>query len=171
MNTINATQNDYRHRKRKAAQLPYYRVQYDLPLGDTPSVRTCLESNGLWELVTAPLREVYYYKVYENQKRKNFCAIGWPNENGGWEIRHPRYIGCIGLKGMTFIAGKPDRLLVFIDLTDYLCWQYDHKNDFPSILILNHLEFLPAARKRAAKFVSVTVGFDRIPQNLFTNGV
>lgn len=169
MNTITANPNHYR--KRKVRKLPYYRVQRDLPLGETQAVRACLESHGLWEMVTVPLREVYYYKVDAKQKRRDFCAIGWPNENGGREIRHPRYTGCIGPKGMTMITGEADRLLIFIDFTDYLCWKYQHQADFPTILILNYPEFLPAAKKRAAQFASVTVGFDRIPSNLFTHGV
>ena len=66
MNLTNQQNRDYR--KRKAAKLPYYHVQQTLPLGETPAVRASLRTEGLWELVTADLREVYYYKVDQNKK-------------------------------------------------------------------------------------------------------
>ncbi|HVX00192.1 MAG TPA: hypothetical protein VHA52_07145 [Candidatus Babeliaceae bacterium] len=142
---------------------PYYRVQHSLPLGETPAVKARLCAEGLWQLVTDELREVYYYRIDIKRKRRDFCAVGWPNENGGWEVRHPAYTGCIGSKGITFIAGDTKTLHIFADFTDYLCWRYYHKQENPSLLILNHPEFLPAARKRAEQFASVTIGFNRIP--------
>lgn len=159
MNTTNQQHRDYR--KRKAPELQYYRVQHTLPLGETPAVRACLQSEGLWELATAELREVYYFKVDQNKKRRNFCAVGWPNENGGWEIRNPNYTGCLGPKGMTFIPGETGHLAIFEDFTAYLCWRYTHKQYYPNILILNYPEFLSAAKMRALKFTSVTVCFDQ----------
>ncbi|GGA95084.1 hypothetical protein GCM10011500_08610 [Mucilaginibacter rubeus] len=159
MNTANQHHRDYR--KRKAAELPYYRVQHTLPLGETPAVAACLHSEGLSELVTADLREVYYYKVDQNKKRREFCAVGWPNENGGWEIRHPNFTGCLGPKGMTFISGEAGHLVIFEEFTAYLYWRYFHKQYYPNILILNYPEFLGAAKMRALKFNSVTVCFDQ----------
>jgi hypothetical protein len=155
MNTTNQQNRDYR--KRKEAKLPYYHVQHTLPLGETSGVRAILHSEGLWELVTSDLREVYYYKVDQNKKRRDFCAVGWPNENGGWEIRHSNFIGCLGPKGMTFIPGEHGHLVIFEDFTAYICWRYTHKRYYPNILILNYPEFLSAAKIRALKFTSVTV--------------
>lgn len=157
MNTTN--QENRNHRKRKAAKLPNYHVQQTLPLGETPAVRASLRTEGLWELVTSELREVYYYNVDQNKKRRDFCAVGWPNENGGWEIRHPQYTGCIGPKGMTFITGEAGHLVIFEDFTAYLHWRYFNKQSHHNILILNYLEFLSAAKMRALKFDSVTVCF------------
>jgi hypothetical protein len=159
MNTIN--QQHKEHRKRNADKLPYYHVDQTLPLGETPAVRASLHSEGLWELVTADLREVYYYKIDQNKKRRDFCAVGWPNENGGLEIRHPNYTGCLGPKGMTFIPGLTANLFIFEDFTAYLCWRYIHKQYCPNILILNYPEFLSAAKMRALKFSLVTVCFDQ----------
>lgn len=157
---MNNTANHHKgRRKRKAVQPTYYRVTATRSLGETPAVRAVLQNEGLLELVTAELREVYYYRVDARQRRRDFCAVGWPNENGGWEIRHPRYTGCIGPKGMTFVGGEPGKLFIFSELTDYLCWKYNHSNEFPNILILNHPEFLAAAKRRALKFSSVTVSF------------
>jgi hypothetical protein len=155
-----STNDVNRYRKRTSTGPPYRRVQQNLPLGETPEVRALLKAEGLWELVTPELREVYYFRVDQHHRRRDFCAIGWPNENGGWEIRHPRFIGCIGRKGMTFINGDPGSLFIFRDFTDYLCWRYTHKNRNPSVLILNYKEFLSAAKKRCSKFASVTVCFD-----------
>jgi hypothetical protein len=159
MNTINQQHKDYR--KRKEAKLPYFHVHQTLPLGETPTVRASLQMEGLWELVTADLREVYYFKVDQNKKRRDYCAVGWPNENGGWEIRHPNYTGCLGPKGMTFIPGESTNLIIFEDFTTYLYWRYTHKQYYPNILILNYPEFLSAAKIRALKFSSVTVCFGK----------
>jgi hypothetical protein len=165
------TANQSNSRKRKSIKFPYYRVQYDLPLGETPAVRACLQSNGLWEIVADGLREVYYYRVDARQNRRDFCAVGWPNENGGWELRHAHYTGCLGPKGMTYMAGQADMLLIVVNFTDYLCWKHQHQNDQPSVLVLNHPQFLSAAIKRAAQFADVKVAFDRLPENLFTHGI
>jgi len=57
--------------------------------------------SGLWELADLNIREVYYYVTDQKGKRKDFCAAGWMNENGGWEVCAQNYTGCIGTKGMS----------------------------------------------------------------------
>ncbi len=139
-------------RHRKPAATTYYRVSHARPLGHTPAVRAILHKEGLWDIVTPELREVYYYRVDERKHRKDFCAIGWPNEQGGWEIRHPRYTGCLGQKGLTLVADSKDRVLVFPDMCSYLCWRYRHRDERPSLIILNDPAQLPHARELAGHY-------------------
>lgn len=162
--------NDQRRRRRQEAKLPYRRVQQDLPLGQSSAVQQLLKNEQLWELVTPELREVYYHYVDIHSRRRDFCAIGWRNENGGWEVRAPGFCGYIGRKGMTFVAGSPNRLIIFPDMTTYLCWRHANKADYPSLLILNHPEFAAAASRRAQRYTSVTVYQDLEPVHLVKHG-
>lgn len=158
--------NHNRRRRREPAKPPYRRVQQALPLGQSTVVESLLKAEGLWDLVTPELREVYYQYVDANNRVRDFCAIGWRNENGGWEVRAPGFSGYIGRKGMTFIPGSAERLLIFPDMTGYICWRYAHHTNYPSILVLNHAEFAAAAGKRAQRYGSVTVYHDQQPIHL-----
>lgn len=157
----------HQRRRRKAGAPPYRRVTQTLPLGRTPAIRQLLEAEGLLALNTPELREVYYAYVDQHHRRRDFCAVGWANENGGWEIRGPKFNGFIGRRGMSFIPGNSARLLIFPEMTGYLCWRYAHRNEKPSILILNHAEFTDAAGRRALYYASVIVFTENGPVSLY----
>jgi len=141
-----------RGRKRRAIKIPYYHVQETMPLGSNTEITSYLKSQGVWEMVVGELKEVYYYVVDEKHRRKDFFAAGWQNENGGWEVRCKNFAGCIGRKGMSFISGKANHLILFDDCIDYLSWKYEHRTSPASVLILNSSDFFDAAKRRAAKF-------------------
>ncbi|MCT1533019.1 hypothetical protein M3B46_18605 [Sphingobacterium daejeonense] len=142
-------------RKRKATKIPDYRVARTRPLGYNNEVTDFLMESGLWELVDLNIREVYYYVTDQKGKRKDFCAAGWLNENGGWEVRAQNYTGCIGTKGMTFNPGSYSILAIFPEYVDYLKRRNDKHLQYASVLILNHPEFLSAALKRASHYEKV----------------
>ncbi|WP_333577621.1 hypothetical protein [Sphingobacterium sp.] len=142
-------------RKRKATKIPDYRVARTRPLGYNNEVTDFLMESGLWELADLNIREVYYYVTDQKGKRKDFCAAGWLNENGGWEVRAQNYTGCIGTKGMTFNPGSYSVLAIFPEYVDYLKRRNDKHLQYASVLILNHPEFLSAALKRASHFEKV----------------
>ncbi|VTR29550.1 hypothetical protein [Sphingobacterium thalpophilum] len=142
-------------RKRKATKIPDYRVARTRPLGYNNEVTDFLMESGLWELADLNIREVYYYVTDQKGKRKDFCAAGWLNENGGWEVRAQNYTGCIGTKGMTFNSGSRSVLAIFPEYVDYLKKRNDKHLQYASVLILNHPEFLSAALKRASHFEKV----------------
>ena len=143
-------------RKRRAIKIPYYHIAETRPLGCTPEITMYLQSQGIWEIALGQLKEVYYYVVDEKHRRKDFFAAGWQNENGGWEVRSRNFEGCLGSKGMTFIPGDENRLVLFMDYISYLSWKYANRASTDSILVVNAPEFLPAAKSRAAKFAVVT---------------
>ena len=142
-------------RKRKATKIPDYRVARTRPLGYNNEVTDFLMESGLWELADLNICEVYYYVTDQKGKRKDFCAAGWMNENGGWEVRAQNYTGCIGTKGMTFNPGSRSVLAIFPEYVDYLKKRNDKHLQYASVLILNHPEFLSAALKRASHFEKV----------------
>lgn len=54
---------------------------------------------------------------------KNFVAIGFKNEDGGYAIRNPKVKAHIGPRAISFIRGKvpkPDGIQIFKDIYDYL---------------------------------------------------
>jgi hypothetical protein len=148
-------------RRRRAVKIPYYHIAETRPIGCNPEITTYLQSQGIWEISIGQLKEVYYYVVDEKHRRKDFFAAGWQNENGGWEVMGRNFAGCLGRKGMTFIAGDTDSLILFEDYISYLSWKYANRTASHSILVMNASEFLPAAKSRAAKFRDVAVFFGK----------
>lgn len=144
-------------RKRLAIKLPRYHIEETRPVGSNTEIREYLQSQGLWEISIGHLREVYYYFVDENKRRKDFFAAGWQNENGGWEVRGKNFSGCLGKQGMTFVQGKNNSLVLFEDYLDYLYWRYANREQESNILVLNSPDFLNAAKKRASRFDDVAV--------------
>jgi hypothetical protein len=148
-------------RKRRAIKIPYYHIAETHPIGCNPEITAYLQSQSIWEIALGQLKEVYYYVVDEKHRRKDFFAAGWQNENGGWEVMGRNFAGCLGRKGMTFIAGDTDRLILFEDYISYLSWKYANRTAGHSILVMNAPEFLPAAKSRATKFRDVAFFFGK----------
>jgi hypothetical protein len=148
-------------RKRRAVKIPYYHIAETRSIGRNPEITAYLQSQNIWEIALGQLKEVYYYVVDEKHRRKDFFAAGWQNENGGWEVMGRNFAGCLGRKGMTFIAGDTDSLILFEDYLSYLSWKYANKTAGHSILVMNAPEFLPAAKSRATKFRDVAVFFGK----------
>ncbi len=148
-------------RKRRAVKIPYYHIDEIRAVGCNAEITTYLQSQGIWEISIGQLKEVYYYVVDEKYRRKDFFAAGWQNENGGWEVMGRNFAGCLGRKGMTFIPGDINSLILFEDYISYLSWKYANRTAGHSILVMNAPEFLPAAKSRAAKFRDVAFFFSK----------
>lgn len=152
--------NDKKKRKRKPIKLPYYQVAGIRKLGLTNEVSTFLQDAGLWEIADSNLVEVHYYVKDEKGKRRDFCAAGWPNENGGWEVYAKNFKSCIGPKGMTFFEASTRNIAIFQEFTDYLKHRDQLYSLYSSILVLNSPQFVSAAIKRASKYDNVKFYFD-----------
>ena len=147
-------------RKRKATKIPHYQIERTGPLGYNKEITDFLMESGLWELADLNIREVHYYVTDQKGNRKDFCAAGWQNENGGWEVRAQNYIGCIGPRGMTFISASETALAIFPEYVDYLKRRSDKYLHYASVLILNHRDFISASLKRAHHFQRVLLYTD-----------
>lgn len=62
-------------------------------------------------------------RIFNNNTRKNFFALGFRNEDGGYELRNPYFKGCMKPKTIRFIRGlepKPNTIHLFEGMMDYL---------------------------------------------------
>jgi len=159
INTVNPP-NERPKRKRKPLRVPHYRIDKIKPIGQTTEITDLLKETGLWELADLSLQEVHYFVTDQKGRRKDFCAAGWQNENGGWEVRAARFKSCIGAKGMTVFSRSETVLAIFPEYTDYLKKRNDKYLSYASVIILNYPDFIPASIKRAGHFEKVLLYID-----------
>lgn len=152
--------NEKSRRKRRPVKLPHYQVERIRKLGITSEVSAFLQEAGLWEIADSNLVEVHYYVKDEKGKKRDFCAAGWPNENGGWEVYAKNFKSCIGPKGMSIFQASTRSITIFQEFTDYLKNRDKLFALYSSILVLNSPKFLSAAIKRVSKYNNVTFYFD-----------
>ncbi len=80
-----------------------------------------LQKRGIpLDLARRHLREIH---VRNKDTGKGFFALGFPNEEGGFELRNPFFKGCLAPKALSFIRGsnpKPRSLHVFEGFMDCL---------------------------------------------------
>ncbi len=80
-----------------------------------------LENRGIpYEIGKQYLSEV---KLLNKETQSQFFALGFKNEDGGYELRNQFFKGCIKPKTITFIRGKipkPDGVHLFEGFMDYL---------------------------------------------------
>ncbi|RYZ87631.1 MAG: hypothetical protein EOP04_11260 [Proteobacteria bacterium] len=107
-----------------------------------------LEKRGIsLELARQHLKEIH---VRNKQTRKSFFALGFPSEEGGFELRNPFFKGCLGPKAISFIRGrtpKPDAIHLFEGFMDYLSAvsQLNGQGFKADTIILNSLSCLKYA--------------------------
>ena len=80
-----------------------------------------VESRG----ITIPVARKFLKQVHVFNKKSNstIYALGFKNENHGYELRNRQFKGCVGSKDVTFIRGttpKPDSVHVFEGFMDFL---------------------------------------------------
>ncbi|QMW01697.1 toprim domain-containing protein [Spirosoma foliorum] len=71
------------------------------------------------------IAQQYFLEIHVRNKntRKSFYALGFPNEEGGYELRNPFFKGSLGPKAISFIRGrepKPEGVHLFEGGMDYL---------------------------------------------------
>ncbi|MFD2285959.1 hypothetical protein GJU39_01335 [Pedobacter petrophilus] len=125
-----------------------------------PAINAYLNMRGIGSVAAGHLYELHYSILDSKNKSRNYFASGWPNENGGWEVRNKYFKGCLGHKGMSFLQGAANRLAVFEGFYDFMSWKVENPKDPASTLILNSLSFLQSAKARAKQFASIEIYFD-----------
>lgn len=141
-------------------KVPRYAIERMEELGTNTAISAYLDSRGIGAVAKGHLYEVYYSVLDDKNRLRNYFASGWPNENGGWEVRNKYFKGCLGHKGVSFLEGSAKRLCVFEGYFDFLSWRVEHGKDPASVLVLNSLSLLQTAKARAAKFDVVELYFD-----------
>ncbi len=73
--------------------------------------------------LTVAHRQLKEIRVHNHNTGKSFSALGFVNEEGGYELRNPFFQGSLGAKAISFIRGnhpKPDSIHLFEGCMDYL---------------------------------------------------
>jgi Toprim-like/CHC2 zinc finger len=80
-----------------------------------------LEKRGIpLKIAQKHLKEIH---VYNKNTNKKFLALGFPNEENGYELRNPFFKGCLRSKAISFVRGeipKPKSIAIFEGFMDYL---------------------------------------------------
>lgn len=146
--------------RERPTKVPRYKIERMEELETNAAISAYLDSRGIGTVAKGHLYEVYYSVLDDKDRLRKFFASGWPNENGGWEVRNKYFKGCLGHKGVSFLEGSAKRLCVFEGYFDFLSWRVEHEKDPASVLVLNSLSLLQTAKARAAKFDVVELYFD-----------
>ncbi|WP_077920561.1 toprim domain-containing protein [Spirosoma sp. 209] len=68
-------------------------------------------------------RHLQELRLQNTRTNKYFTALGFPNEEGGYELRNPFFKGCLRPKAISFVRGtvsKPAGIHLFEGFMDYL---------------------------------------------------
>ncbi|RCR68334.1 hypothetical protein DUE52_16365 [Larkinella punicea] len=107
-----------------------------------------LEKRGIpLHIAHQHLKEI---RLHNTRTKKNFTALGFRNEEGGFELRNSFFKGCLGSKAITFIRGrnpKPDSIHLFEGFMDYLSAisQLNSRSFKGDTIVLNSLSCLKQA--------------------------
>ncbi|WP_316762041.1 toprim domain-containing protein [Pedobacter aquatilis] len=123
-------------------------------------INSYLTSRGVDKMAAGFLYQVDYTVLDSKNKQRDFSASGWPNENGGWEVRNKYFKGCLGHKGMSYFPGSAHKLSVFEGCYDFLSWKIENQKDPASVLVMNSLSYLSSAIARARQFACSEIYFD-----------
>lgn len=97
--------------------LPTLRILSDIPLRH-PALVGYLSSRGI-ELTTA---SVYCREVNYAVGKREYFAIGFRNDAGGWELRSERFKGSASPKHITTIDNRSDTAVAFEGFMDFLSY-------------------------------------------------
>jgi len=137
-----------------------YKINKISEIGGNKALADYLDFRGLKTIAGAYLKEVHYEVTLQGNRRKTFCAAGWTNEKGGWEIRNASFKGCLGKKGISVMSGNPSKLNLFEGFMDFLSWKSANPTTTDSVMVLNSVVHLKEVLQRAAFFPAVDVFFD-----------
>ena len=108
------------HHEPPAPEEPSLILKKSTPLQHV-GLRRYLEQRGIpLDIAHRHLKEI---RVHNQNTGRSFSALGFANEEGGYELRNPFFQGSLGAKAISFIRGndpKPDSIHLFEGVMDYL---------------------------------------------------
>ena len=109
---------------------------------ENPALLAYLTERGI-DLDTA---RVHCSEVHYRAANKSYFAVGFRNDDGGWELRNRYFKGCTS-KTSTTRRGDYPTCLVFEGFMDYLSFQMLKRNPTPphNIVVLNSVTNLAKA--------------------------
>ena len=97
--------------------------------------------------INTDIAKHYCSEIHYSIAGKNYFAIGFPNDAGGWELRNRDFKGSISPKNITTINNSNDAVMLFEGFMDFLSYLSMKQNPSPTIdsAILNSIANLPKA--------------------------
>lgn len=120
--------------------VPALRLLSDIPLRH-PALVGYLSSRGIDpDMAFGYCREVHYAI-----KGREYFAVGFRNDAGGWELRSERFKGGVSPKHITTIDNRSDTVLAFEGFLDFLSYLSMEKQLQTDVAVLNSVVNLPKA--------------------------
>ena len=137
----------------------HYQITDIKEIGSNTNLNAYLYSRGINAQPNKLLKEIYYSIKTNETIIKNYYAIGWQNEAGGWEIRNKFFKACLGNKDLTIIDGKEPSFNIFEGMFDYQSFLIYQKEPFKgTTIILNSLSLSKRAISRIQNSKQADIG-------------
>ena len=129
----------------------------DYPLRH-PSLVNYLDSRA----IDASIAKKFCREVHYSVGERNYFAIGFHNNYGGWELRSKRFKGSSTPKHITTIDNDSDKALAFEGFMDFLSYLTIKQNDSPTcnIAVLNSVANIQKAVPFLARHRSIYTFLD-----------
>lgn len=137
--------------------VPVLRLLSDIPLRH-PALVGYLSSRGIDpDMAFGYCREVHYAI-----KGREYFAVGFRNDAGGWELRSERFKGCVSPKHITTIDNRSDTVVAFEGFMDVLSYLSMKPDEWPHIdvAVLNSVVHLPKAIPFLERHATIHAFFD-----------
>lgn len=137
--------------------VPALRMLFDIPLRHSALVGY-LSSRGIDPAIaSACCREVHYAVG-----GRNYFAVGFRNDAGGWELRSECFKGCVLPKQITTIDNRSDTVVAFEGFMDFLSYLSMKPNEWQHIdvAVLNSVVHIPKAIPFLERHAMIHVFFD-----------
>lgn len=136
---------------------PALRLLSDIPPRH-PALVGYLSSRGIDPIIaSACCREVHYAVG-----GRNYFAVGFRNDAGGWELRSERFKGSVSPKHITTIDNRSDTVVAFEGFMDFLSFLSMKPDEWPhiNIAVLNSVVNLPKAIPFLSRHATIYAFFD-----------
>lgn len=137
--------------------VPALRLLSDIPLRH-PALVGYLSSRGIDPIIaSACCREVHYAVG-----GRNYFAVGFRNDAGGWELRSERFKGCVSPKHTTTIDNRSDTVVAFEGFMDFLSYLSMKPDEWPHIdvAVLNSVVHLSKVIPFLERHATIHAFFD-----------
>ena len=131
------------------------RMLFDMPLRH-PALAGYLSSRGIDpNMAFGYCREVHYAI-----NGREYFAVGFRNDAGGWELRSERFKGGVSPKYITTIDNRSDAVLAFEGFMDFLSYLSMEKQLQTDAAVLNSVVNLPKAIPFLDRHTTIHAFFD-----------
>ena len=131
------------------------RILFDIPLRH-PALVDYLSSRGIDpNMAFGYCREVHYAI-----NGREYFAVGFRNDAGGWELRSERFKGSVSPKYITTIDNRSDTVVAFEGFMDFLSYLSMEKRLQPDAAVLNSVVNLPKAIPFLERHSTIHAFFD-----------